>query len=179
MSDWKSLNIGGYYEDLYDYEQIKNMAWWFTTGKMDYSPKYTSRAIYYALSNGYSFAMGNSAHAFTVYGATFDTETQLVTSLYVCDSAGAYFNKSKISRARVNLNTADNTLYIPGYYHENNTYEGINTDRIINNIYFLGNTEKDTWAFITSGAPIPEPSAFGLLAGLGALALAGTRRKRR
>ena len=33
--------------------------------------------------------------------------------------------------------------------------------------------------FIASASPIPEPSAFGLLAGLGAIALVGTRRRRK
>ncbi len=37
----------------------------------------------------------------------------------------------------------------------------------------------ETVTSLMGAAPIPEPSAFGLLAGLGALALVGTRRRRR
>ena len=49
---------------------------------------------------------------------------------------------------------------------------------------FGGGTGKlngtlDNVSFYGSASTIPEPSAFGLLAGLGALALAGTRRRRR
>ncbi len=40
-------------------------------------------------------------------------------------------------------------------------------------------TAEQVGALYSASSPIPEPSAFGLLAGLGALALAGTRRRRR
>lgn len=177
--NWQSLNIGGYYKDVYTYDEAMDTAWYHYTGNSDYSARYASRAIYYALSNGYSFAIGipSLAHAFTVYGASFNPETELVTSLYLCDSGYVVFPKDTMHRARVNLN--GNKLYIAGIYKEDDELIGSHTSRVIDNIYFLGNTETDTMNFVWSGEAIPEPSAFGLLAGVGALVLVGTRRRRR
>lgn len=177
--DWQSLNVGGYYKDVYTYDEAMDMAWSYYTGNSDYSARYASRAIYYALLNGYSFAIGipGIRHAFTVYGASFDPVTELVTSLYLCDSGYVVFSKDKMHRARINL--TGNKLYLAGFYTEENDFAGYNTHRQLDNLYFLGNTETDTMNFVWNGGAIPEPSAFGLLAGLGALALVGMRRRRR
>ncbi|MBQ6705753.1 MAG: PEP-CTERM sorting domain-containing protein [Opitutales bacterium] len=176
--NWESLGIGGYYEDIYSWSEIQDMAWLHYTGNSDYSARHASRAIYYALQNGYSFAIGvpNLRHAFTVYGATFDPETELVTSLYLCDSGEVIFKKESMSRARVNQ--VGNKLCVVGYYAEENDFVGVDNGRYLDNIYFLGNTETETLDFVYSGVPIPEPSAFALLAGLGVLVFAGGRRHR-
>lgn len=58
-------------------------------------------------------------------------------------------------------------------------------DSVATSYYFdsyMGSNETDMKALsklAATTAPIPEPSAFGLLAGLGALALVGTRRRRK
>lgn len=58
-------------------------------------------------------------------------------------------------------------------------------DSVATSYYFdsyMGSNETDMKALsklAATTAPIPEPSAFGLLAGLGALALVGSRRRRR
>ncbi|MBQ9759660.1 MAG: PEP-CTERM sorting domain-containing protein, partial [Opitutales bacterium] len=111
---------------------------------------------------------------------TFDTGTNLLTSIYVCDSSGASFDKQSISQVRLGLrkDTTDGTdrLCLLGYYHEGNELTDVNNGEYLANVYFLGNSKEATRNFVFS---IPEPSAFGALAGIGALALVAVRRRRK
>lgn len=178
-------NSGGYYKDIYtSQEAVQDIAWRFSE-EFGYSFSTQedninlSRAIYYALSEGYSMAIQipNDSHAITLYGATFDTGTNLLTSVYVCDSSGASFIKSEISRVRVRALTnsaGEERLCLAGYYYED--LPGIDNGKYLANVYFLGNSKEDTRNFVFS---IPEPSAFGVFAGIGALALVAARRRRR
>lgn len=178
---------GGYYEDIYtSMDAVQEIAWSFVSEfgspASDESRNTNfSRAIYYALSQGYSMAINipNDDHAITLYGATFDTDTNLLTSVYVCDSSGASFDEKDISRVRVGLRTDTNgteQLCLVGYYSEENDFANYDSERYLYDVYFLGNSVTDTKNFVLS---IPEPSAFGALAGIGALALVAARRRRR
>lgn len=179
---------GGYYKDIYtSQETVQNIAWSYSD-VFGYSFSgleanvNLSRAIYYALKEGFSMSLHvpSDSHAITLYGATFDTGTNLLTSIYVCDSSGASFDKQSISQVRLGLrkDTTDGTdrLCLLGYYHEGNELTDVNNGEYLANVYFLGNSKEDTRNFVFS---IPEPSAFGALAGIGALALVAVRRRRK
>ena len=172
--DWESLNVGGYYEDVYrSLNEVTDIAW----RRSSAGARADSRAIFYALNQGLSLGVGLSGHALTVYGASFDTETELVTSLYVCDSSGYLWDEKDISRIYVDERYG--YLYLFGYYGNGVDYDSILSPRHdLENIYVLGTSEIETVAFINGTTPIPEPSAFALLAGLGVLVFAGGRRHR-
>ncbi len=181
---------GGYYAGIYTTaEAVEAIAWSYTSDFSGTSPAGTyegflttrlSRAIYYALDQGYALAINvpNDKHALTIYGASFDTETDLLTSVWLCDSSGASFDKKEISEVVVGVRTGadgDEYLSLLGY-NNGMDYASYDSGRHIGNAYFLGNSLTNTVNFVYA---IPEPSAFGLLAGLGALTLVGTRRRRK
>ncbi len=182
---------GGYYTDVYaTINDVKEVAWAYTSSFSGTSPtgEYEgflttslSRAIYYALEQGYAMAINvpNDSHALTIYGASFDTETNLLTSVWLCDSSGYSFDKKEISEVVVGVRTGadgDEYLSLLGYNNGMDYDDSYDRGKYIGNAYFLGNSLADTVNFVYS---IPEPSAFGLLAGLGALALVASRRRRK
>lgn len=99
-------------------------------------------------------------HAITLWGADFDA-LGIVTAVYVTDSddagtvAGSALRKYDV--------TSDNSSHVRRVYLDNTDY-GKNQ---ITALYGL------------TAYPVPEPSAFGLFAGLGAFALVVSRRRRR
>ncbi len=104
----------------------------------------------------YSFgSTSGTAVAFTL----LDASKNAIVNSYVA-AGGLKTNQAGISALTFNDSVA--TSY---YFNE---YMGGNETNM-----------KDLSSLAATTAPIPEPSAFGLLAGLGALALVGSRRRRR
>ena len=182
---------GGHYTDVYaTIDDVKEVAWAYAAGFSGTSPTGTyegfftttlSRAVYYALTQGYALAINvpNDVHSLTIYGASFDTETNLLTSVWLCDSSGYSFDKNEISEVVVGLRTGSDGyeyLSLLGYNNGSEYSSTYDRRKYIENVYFLGNSLTDTINFVYS---IPEPSAFGLIAGLGVIAFAGIRRRRK
>ncbi len=141
-----------------------------------------------------NFAEGSSISAGTLQTVTADASANNTSSITI----GLDFTDSML------VDTAGDT-YVDTYVRTlitANTYTGITADTFaLNNILDLDNRNYTNGGIVSSienlaagqyglvfsgsnvqfvaVAPVPEPSAFGLLAGLVALALAGTRRRRR
>ena len=115
------------------------------------------------LKNGAAGMAANTSryggHAITLWGADFDA-LGIVTAIYVTDSDDAAVVANPALR-KYDV-TSDNSSHVRQIYLENTDY-GKNP---VTALYGL------------TAYPVPEPSAFGLLAGLGAFALVVSRRRR-
>ena len=102
-------------------------------------------------------------HTTTLWGADFD-DSGMVTAVYVTDSDDAMstISTSGLKKYGISSNNSNRRVYLSDYSPSSN----------------YGNVEI-TGLFGLTAYPIPEPSAFGLFAGIGALVLIGLRRPRR
>lgn len=181
------IGNGGFYEDVYTTtESVREIAWKYSDEKKyvtgdDYTVG-LSKAIYTALSAGNALVIDikNSTHAVTLWGATFDTETNLMTTAWVTDSSGSAFahNSGNMNKALVTVRN-NKLLMDADHYYGIEVSSSYYNPLTIDNAHFLGISSTETLNFISSGIAIPEPSMLGLLAGLGALALCVSRRTRR
>ncbi|MGN0834474.1 MAG: PEP-CTERM sorting domain-containing protein [Candidatus Spyradosoma sp.] len=109
-----------------------------------------------------------SGHAVTLWG--LEAENGKITSLFLTDSddGATTYIKSDVTYNSENISVPADK--------DQEAYEWTQTKMTIS----LGGTATlSTWSALALPVPVPEPSAFGLLAGLSALALAATRRRRR
>lgn len=110
------------------------------------------------------YEQGTTPHAVTCWGARYSDFDNTITGLFYTDSDDSVNNDQETER--IGLRVTNEFGYENGYWWcelDGNLRYKIFDITILNPAAF----------------PIPEPSAFGLLVGLGALALVGTRRRRR
>ena len=111
---------------------------------------------------------GRNSHAVTLWGMTYDEETRKIYSLYVTDSDDG---KTELTEYKVDYQTQTLT------YGDGKDVPIVNWEqtKVTMAGYYIEQWEALNLPF----AAIPEPSAFGLLAGTCALALAASRRRRK
>lgn len=181
------IGKGGFYQDYYESkEDVMAFAWkWSDTTDMTLGTRYTtdlSKAIYQTLLAGNAVVLDikNHLHAITLWGATFDTETNLITTAWVTDSSSSTFTKDGMNKVLVRLNASGDKLVMDGdYYYDIEADAGWVNRITIDEAHFLGIDSASTLDFIRSGIAIPEPSSFGLLAGVVALGVGACARRRR
>lgn len=98
-----------------------------------------------------------TGHAITLWGCEYDEATKLITKVYVTDSDD---KKDGLQEYVLTENTGGIGVVMQDYWYSDERYGRITSSTMMYSAY------------------IPEPSAFGVLAGIGALLLAGMRRSR-
>lgn len=145
--------------------------------------------MFYLSSDTYSIVIGNSYNSNSeIYIGTL---SEAVGRDYVCFQPNTKINPTVLDSS-TGLNVAGNLTYTltfnSGALNVAVTTSGATWNGTITSVE---DVTFNSLGFMSDGAPgtagvknvlvttIPEPSTFGLLAGLGALALVGTRRRRR
>ena len=137
----------------------------------------SSYSVLSNLESAWTATDGNTYLALTITLANTEG-TQGGTQLYSADSASSLLINTQ-GETKNGLGSSSNTSI---------SEITVNTDYVVAAAvtpgWVPGNNAQTLSASLMSGAqkiyiPIPEPSTFGLLAGLGALALVGTRRRRK
>lgn len=119
-----------------------------------------------SLSNGWAMTLGLSfGHEVTLWGIELDTSSNEITRLWVTDSDDYEHKIFSLECDKYVYSYGQAYLGIRGYPGKANDHY---------HAKMLARLET-----ATTLQPIPEPSAVGLLAGLGALALVASRRRRK
>ena len=136
-----------------------------------YSYESFSQTILSQLSQGVSMlsvhkintTVGSSGHSITLWGCEYDEETNLVTKIYVTDSDDASRSQGNdgLKEYRIIRATSGTGVMMSDYWYGNEQYGRITSSAMMYATY------------------IPEPSAFGLIAGVMSIVSVVSRRRRK
>ncbi len=146
---------------------------------------YVNDALMHWFTTGnYVAAITSNSHTWTLWGLEYDTETNLVTKLFATDSvADDKNNPQKLLHTFVVMKSENNDdeLYFARWISKDEdgaiTYDQQNIEPY--EITFLGIEDRFLVDKHGNSIFVPEPSAFGILAGVGALVAALSRRRRK
>ncbi len=175
------------FSNLYTSETLNSSAYTYSLSSFSIVTRpdgeYADNTVYCVISDGtnsvtsgqvtYSYSGGSSS----TYGiATFsftDTTALDVTASWTVSYY--YYSSGTYGSGDASNYTFGVGAFLPSYSSSSGGY-AINGTSYTDNI---SNAYSQVYSLTLTATAIPEPSAFGLLAGVGALALVATRRRRR
>lgn len=190
-SEWSqkkpTTTAGGYYTQYlnpwtYDRETYTD-ALYYMTYPTSISYSELSEEIISNLQDGAGLTLsigdtlGDTAHAITLWGVEYDTSSNLITKMWLTDSDDEQYGINTSGLFEVECYGVEVVLEssgpetLLGFRSENGWYNWKEKDFYV--------TSFDGLLPANFLAPIPEPSTFGLLAGIAALAVVASRRSRK